>query len=191
MCHRFLDQRQHSNSFMSTRWRRWWKTCFKEKTDSSTLMVSPILERLTLFRVRFLGHICKKPCFDYDIVCSSVNLTFQTLAHRHWSRSRSPAPGSSVSLQETAGSSVWCHGPEACDVSGCEAAGRWWGQGWGNPQKLSAQRGKQKENFQRSYEMKTVISLLHYIPVSFAPMGLSVIYLCVCFFVKVSFSITY
>lgn len=168
---------------MSARWRRWWKTCFKEKTDSSTLMVSPILERLTLFRVRFfvfLGHICKKPWFDCDVdVCSSGNLKFQTLTHRHWSRSRSLASGSSVSLQETAGSSVWCHGPEACHVSGCEAAGRWGGQGWGNPQKLSAQRGKQRESFQRSYEMKTVISLLHYVPVSFAVTCLSVIFLCV------------
>lgn len=38
---------------MSARWRIWWKMCFMEKTDSSILMVSPILERLTLFRVRF------------------------------------------------------------------------------------------------------------------------------------------
>lgn len=50
--HRSLGQRPHSNSCMSLQWRGWSKTCFKEKTGSSTLTVSPILERLILFRVR-------------------------------------------------------------------------------------------------------------------------------------------
>lgn len=96
-----------------------------------------------------------KPRLDCDVgVCSSVNLKSQTLTRRQWSRGRSPAPGFSVSVQETAGSSLWCHGPEACHVSRCEAAWCWWGQGGGNPQKLSAQRGKQKNNFWRSYKTK-------------------------------------
>lgn len=40
---------------MSSPWRRWWRMCFKEKTDSCILMESPILERLTPFRVRRFG----------------------------------------------------------------------------------------------------------------------------------------
>lgn len=137
LCIRSVDQRQLSSNFMSAQWRRWSKMCFKEKTDSSTLMVSPILERLTPFRVRF---------FLFWSVCISVGevpkmWTFfkhLTLTCRDWSRSWPPASGFSISVQKTAGSSLYCHEPEACHVSGCKTFGAQWGQGGGNPQKLSA-----------------------------------------------------
>lgn len=49
---RFLDQRPHSSTSTSTPWWRWWRMCFREKTGSSILMGSPILEKHTPSRVR-------------------------------------------------------------------------------------------------------------------------------------------
>lgn len=65
MFFRSLDQTPHSNNFMRPPWRKWSLTCFRGKTDSFTLMVSPILERLTLFKVRLSCACVSCTCFSH------------------------------------------------------------------------------------------------------------------------------